>query len=248
MHSTLPNWTLAVGLTTICLFSTTLAQDSSNDGRPPQLQSELPLDQQAEVHSDESLEPLASVTVATNSSPATTTRGDYPSGGSSTVETSPNLLNSETPDWVKDGLVLGDEHRLAISSSLLPDLAQCEEDLKSRMMSEVRSYLDKHVLNHTNASQLLELTPEYVEKYWVVPNRVFDNVQDRPSGTYHQKWVELQLSAEQLDKVRSWERTHLRERRTKQIGVLGGAGIAGIALFSGLIGLLARREKAKLKG
>jgi hypothetical protein len=240
------------GLRMIGQGSTAFAQESSDveSATPPQLESELPLVSQAEIHADESLEPLASAASNVSATEAISSASSSTTTSSTAVtrEASPNLLNSETPDWVKDGLVLGESHRLAISSSLLPDLEQCEEDLKSRMMWEVRSYLDKHVLTHSNASQLSELTPEYVEKYWVVPNRVFDNVQDRPSGTYHQKWIELQLSAEQLDKVRSWERTNQRERRTKQIGLLGGAGIAGIALFSGLIGLLARREKAKLKG
>jgi len=157
------------------------------------------------------------------------------------------ILNENTPDWVKEGLVLGEDHRLAVSSSLFPDREQCVGDLKSRLMSEVRSYLDKHVLELTNASQLPELTEQYVESNWLVANREFDNVQDRPSGTYHQLWKELRISSEQLEVVRGWERSRLREIRTKQVGVLGGLGIAAITMFSGLIGVLARQEKAKLK-
>jgi hypothetical protein len=157
------------------------------------------------------------------------------------------ILNENTPDWVKEGLVLGEDHRLAVSSSLFPDREQCVGDLKSRLMSEVRSYLDKHVLELTNASQLPELTEQYVESNWLVANREFDNVQDRPSGTYHQLWKELRISSEQLEVVRGWERSRLRETRTKQVGVLGGLGIAAITMFSGLIGVLARQEKAKLK-
>jgi gas vesicle protein len=98
------------------------------------------------------------------------------------------ILNENTPDWVKEGLVLGEDHRLAVSSSLFPDREQCIGDLKSRLMNEVRSYLDKHVLELTSASQLPELTEEYVEANWLVADREFDNVQDRPSGTYHQLW------------------------------------------------------------
>ncbi len=164
-------------------------------------------------------------------------------------ETAPlPVLNGSTPDWVKKGLVLGDEHSFAISSTLLPDLDQCRDDLKSRMMSDVQVYLDKHVLEFTSAYKLPELTQEYVEKYWVKKGQEFDNVQDRPSGSYHQLWIGLSISSEQLSKIREWEKQSVREQRTKKAGVLGGVGVFAIAILSGAVGLLARREKAKLKG
>ena len=168
--------------------------------------------------------------------------------GDSIGETAPlPVLNGNTPEWVKIGLVLGDEHSLAISSTLLPDLDQCREDLKARMMSDVQAYLDKHVLEFAAADQLPELTREYVEKYWVKKGQEFDNIQDRPSGMYHQLWIGLQISSEQLAKVRKWEKQCVREQRTKKVGVLGGVGVFAITLLSGAIGVLARREKAKLK-
>ncbi len=158
------------------------------------------------------------------------------------------VLNGSTPDWVKKGLVLGDEHSFAISSTLLPDLDQCREDLKSRMMSDVQVYLDKHVLEFTSSYKIPELTQEYVEKNWVKKGQEFDNIQDRPSGTYHQLWIGLHISSEQLTKIRAWEKQSVREQRTKKAGVLGGVGIFAISILSGAVGLLARREKAKLRG
>jgi hypothetical protein len=160
---------------------------------------------------------------------------------------SKKVLNDDTPEWVKNGIVLGEDHSLAISSSLLPELEQCREDLKVSMMRDVQAYLNNHVLENASAYMLPQLTQEYVEKYWVVPSQTFDNVQDRPSGTYHQLWIGLHISADQLKKVREWERHRVRESRTKQVGVLGGAGVAAITILSGLVGVLARREKAKLK-
>jgi len=169
--------------------------------------------------------------------------------GDSIGETAPlPVLNGSTPEWVKKGLVLGDEHSLAISSTLLPDLDQCREDLKARMMSDVQAYLDKHVLEFAAADQLPELTQAYVEKNWVKTGQEFDNIQDRPSGMYHQLWIELHISSEQLSKVRKWEKQSVREQRAKKVGVLGGIGVFAITLLSGTIGVLARREKAKLKG
>ncbi len=172
-----------------------------------------------------------------------------PIAGDPVGETIPiPVLGTGTPEWVKNGLVLGDDHSLAISSTLMPELEQCREDLKSRMMSEVLMYLNKHVLEYSDMVKLPELTQEYVEKYWVKQGQVFDNIQDRPSGTYHQLWIGLHISSEQLAKVREWEKQGVREQRMKKAGVFGGIGVFAVALLSGAVGLLARREKAKLKG
>ncbi len=214
----------------------TIAGPNSNlafDAQPPAAPAapatpETPVAVQAEVDSNENFSSVA---------------------GNSLGDTAPlPVLNGSTPDWVKKGLVLGDEHSFAISSTLLPDLDQCRDDLKSRMMSDVQVYLDKHVLEFTSSYRLPELTQEYVEKYWVKKGQEFDNIQDRPSGTYHQLWIGLHISSEQLTKIRTWEKQSVREQRTKKAGVLGGVGVFAITILSGAVGLLARREKAKLKG
>lgn len=158
------------------------------------------------------------------------------------------VLNGSTPDWVKNGLVVGEDLSFAISSTFMADLEQCREDLKSRMMSEVRDYLDKNVLQFAEAYTLPELTQEYVEKYWVKKGQVFENIQDRPAGTFHQLWIGLHISSEQLTKIREWEKQNVREQRTRKVGIFGGVGVCVITLLSGSVGLLARREKAKLKG
>jgi hypothetical protein len=189
---------------------------------------------QAEILSSDALESVAGAADL----------GEVPK---SQERSSTKVLNDDTPDWIKNGIVLGEDHSLAISSSLLPELEQCQEDLKASMMRDVHAYLNKHVLENVSASMLPQLTQEYVEKYWVKPSQTFDNVQDRPSGTYHQLWVGLHISADQLKKVREWERQSIRTSRTKQVGVLGGAGVAVITILSGLVGGLARRERAKLK-
>lgn len=179
-----------------------------------------------------------------------TVAGDIPSADEvgKYIDTMPiPVLNGSTPEWVKNGLVLGEELSFAISSTFMADLEQCREDLKSRMMSEVRDYLDKNVLPIVQAHSLPELTQEYVEKYWVKKGQVFDNIQDRPAGSYHQLWIGLHISSEQLAKIREWEKQTVREQRTRKVGVFGGLGVCAITLLSGAVGLLARREKAKLK-
>jgi len=165
------------------------------------------------------------------------------------VASETTVLQENTPDWVKKELAVSEDgHTLAISSSLFADLEECREDLKTRMLNEVQAHLDKHVLMHSVAHALPELTPEYVEKVLLKKGQEFDNVQVRPSGTYHQLYVAVHISAAQLKKIKSWEKRAVRETRVKQLGVIGGVGVAAIALFSGSIGVLARREKATLQG
>ncbi len=215
------------GFTALAIAQTEPAAPSPPE--PPTL-AETPSPTRAEVGNNESFDSVAEDSI----------------GRDSIGDTSP-VLNGSTPDWVKNGLVLGDEHSLAISSTLLPDLEQCREDLKSRMMLDVRTYLDKHVLEFVQAYKLLELTQEYVEKYWVKKGQEFDNIQDRPSGTYHQLWIGMHISSEQLAKIREWEKHSIREERTKKVGVMGGIGVFAITLLSGAVGLLAQREKARLE-
>ena len=196
----------------------------------------IPAPAKAEVDGSESFDTVAGDT------PSTDEVGKY-------IDTMPiPVLNGSTPEWVKNGLVLGEDLSFAISSTFMADLEQCREDLKSRMMSDVRDYLDKNVLQIAQAYSLPELTQEYVEKYWVKKGQVFDNIQDRPAGSYHQLWIGLHISSEQLAKIREWEKQTVREQRTRKVGVFGGVGVCAITLLSGAVGLLARREKAKLKG
>jgi len=209
--------------------------DTANPSPPEAPAPTLPAPAKAEVDSSESFDSVAGDTTSMDAT------GDY-------LDTIPiPVLNGSTPDWVKNGLVMGEDHSFAISSTLMPDLEQCREDLKSRMMSDVRVYLDKHVLQFSEAYRLPELTQEYVEKYWVKKGQVFDNIQDRPSGSYHQLWIGLHISSEQLSKIREWEKQTVREQRTRKVGIFGGVGVFVITLLSGAVGLLARREKAKLK-
>jgi hypothetical protein len=221
-------------------------QQSGDDtqSRPPQLEQPVEstspnkAEVKAETVSEESFGVIAGDVEATKSAIPDATDVD---------PVSKKLLNDQTPDWVKQGVVRGDDHSFAISSSLSPDLEQCREDLESRLLSEVQNYLDKNVLEHMPAFRLKELTEDYVKKYWLKKEQWFDNLQDRPSGTYHQLWVGLHISAEQLKMVSEWEKACLREERVQQAGVAGGIGVGVITLLSGLVGVFARREKAKLK-
>ncbi|MCY2982466.1 MAG: hypothetical protein NTY15_02380 [Planctomycetota bacterium] len=222
----------------------TQEQPSSSIPSPPAIPN-IPAPAKAEVDGSESFDSVAGGISSVEAA------GKY-------IDTMPiPVLNGSTPEWVKNGLVLGEEHSalvpgedhsFAISSTLMSDLEQCREDLKTRMMSEVRDYLDKHVLQFAEALRLPELTQEYVEKYWVKKGQVFDNIQDRPAGNYHQLWIGLHISSEQLTKIREWEKQTVREQRTRKVGIFGGLGVCAITLLSGAVGLLARREKAKLKG
>ena len=208
------------------LFSvaTMICFGQSIDGKAPR----------AEILSGDSLEPIG-------------ISDDLDSNPIASEHNSVKLLNENTPDWVKNGLVLGEDHRFAINSSLSPSLEECREELQVKMMNEVGAYLDQHVLELTTAARIPQITQEYVEKYWVNKSQEFDNVQDRPAGSFHQLWIGLHISADQLKKVRQWEKQSIRDLRIKEVGVLSSASVALLSIISGLVGVLASREKAKLK-
>lgn len=158
------------------------------------------------------------------------------------------VLGKDTPEWIKKGLVLGESLRTPLSSSLYLTLDECRKDLESRIFDEAKAKIASHTLHSSvSVEDIPQITREYVLENWVTKDREFDNVQIRPSGTYHQLWCELNVSQEELKKVRDWELPILSERRTKQVGALAGFAVVAMGFVSGLVGLLAGREKAKLK-
>ena len=166
------------------------------------------------------------------------------------AESSNPLLNENAPAWIRDGLSKeGDELRFPIATSLHSDVEECRNELDNVLLSEVRDYLEKNVLlDDVTASDLAGLTTEYIKKKLLVPEREYVNIVDRPSGSYHQLWRQIFISKSELAVIRGWEKNREVLERTKQVGVVGGSALLGMTLLSGMVGLLARREKAKLKG
>ncbi len=166
------------------------------------------------------------------------------------AESSIPLLNENAPAWIRDGLSKeGDELRFPIATSLYLDVEECRNELDSVLISEVRDYLEQNVLlDGVSATDLTGLTTEYIKKKLLVPEREYVNIVDRPSGSYYQLWRQIFISKSELAVIRGWERNREVLERTKQVGVMGGSALLGMTLLSGMVGLLARREKAKLKG
>ncbi len=166
------------------------------------------------------------------------------------AESSNPLLNESAPAWIRDGLSKeGDELRFPIATSLHSNVEECRNELDNVLLSEVRDYLEKNVLlDGVSATDLAGLTTEYIKKKLLVPEREYVNIVDRPSGSYHQLWRQIFISKSELAVIRGWEKNREVLERTKQVGVVGGSSLLGMTLLSGLVGLLARREKAKLKG
>lgn len=156
------------------------------------------------------------------------------------------VLGKDTPEWITRGLVTNDGHTFPISSSFFQTTELCRKDLESRMVAEVASILDKHVLTYVGAANLDELNLGYIRSRLLTSNE-FDNAQERSSGIYHQLWVEVNIPDSEIKKIREWERNVVAAQRVKQVGALGGIGIVVIGLISGGVGFLARREQAKLK-
>lgn len=195
--------------------------------------------------------------VTTSESPATTGEAEVVSDSSiatidngntlGTDDTQP-VLGKDTPEWITKGLVLGESLRTPLASSLFLTVEECRKDLESRIFEEAKAKVATYALRWSvSIDDIPEITREYVLENWVTKNREFDNVQVRPSGTYHQLWCELNLSQEEIKKVQDWARPILAEHRTKEAGAFAAFAIVTMGFVSGLVGLLAGREKAKLK-
>lgn len=178
---------------------------------------------------------------------------------SSTLETGSKSADSESrrlehlppddaPDWVREEPQLHGGHVFTIWTTESPDLEGCREEFDAILLPQVQKHLDEHVLRHVQAKNLSELTKEYIEKYWLVEGKEFDDISERPTGAHHRLWKQIHITESQIDTVRDWENRIVVSQRTKHVGLAGAATLAGMTLLSGMIGLLARREEAKLKG
>lgn len=159
-----------------------------------------------------------------------------------------HVPNDDAPDWVRREAELDGEHVFTIWTTESPELQRCREEFDAILLPQVQKHLDEKVLRHVQAKNLPELTKEYVEKYWLVDGKEFDDVSERPTGEHHRLWKQIHITQSQLEKVRDWENRIVVSQRTKHVGFAGAATLAGMTLLSGMIGLLARREQAKLKG
>ena len=89
------------------------------------------------------------------------------------------------------------------------------------------------------------LTEAYIREHFLARSE-FDNVQERPSGTYHQLWVLLDIDQQQLSFLKHWERQFVGEERAVMVVFTTISIVPFIAAFSLIVGFFAERENRRV--
>jgi len=155
------------------------------------------------------------------------------------------ILGEGVPDWIRQPITSESRILLPIESSMHSTIEECQEDLNGKLVDEAKRLLDMHVLQRVNADSIPELTPEFIREKLINREGEFDNFQERPSGTFHQLWVRMDIDEKELAQIRDWERTVVTQKRVTTLGGVAGGVLGALAGISGVVGLLSRREKNK---
>lgn len=153
------------------------------------------------------------------------------------------IWDPNTPSWVKDRVVDNEVVRVAIESSVESSAQECLVAMDQQMVELVQKVLDQYVLTHTQASQIEQLTPEFLTKQLVKADTQYELVLDRPSGTYHQLWRLVHIGPDQIQQIHRWERESVTAKRVQWVGQGALGALAILASASGLTGLLAKRSR-----
>lgn len=162
--------------------------------------------------------------------------------GSNAKQFDSPIWDQSTPAWVKDRVVDKEVVRVPIESSVESSPTECRVAMDEQMVELIRKVLDDHVLSHTQASEIDQLTPEYLTSKLVRPNTEYELVLDRPSGTYHQLWRLVHIGPDQIQQIHRWEKESVTAQRVK---ILSGSAFSALMLLasaSGITGLLAKRS------
>jgi hypothetical protein len=153
------------------------------------------------------------------------------------------IWDPKTPSWVKDRVVDNEVVRIAIESSVESSAQECLVAMDQQMVELVQKVLDQYVLTHTQASQIEQLTPEFLTTQLVKADTQYELVLDRPSGTYHQLWRLVHIGPDQIEQIHQWERESVTAKRVQWVGQGALCALAVLASASGLTGLLAKRSR-----
>jgi len=150
--------------------------------------------------------------------------------------TSEPLLPLDKPDWVASAdRIDGNIHRLTVATDPMDSLDACHDQLDSTILAAARRYVNERVLEEPDADKLNGLTAQWVRENWLVPNREWEAVLNRSSGTYYQLWVELEVFPDDRELIKKWYQ-ELETQRKSLLSLLfclfvgATAGVANMGL------------------
>jgi hypothetical protein len=167
-------------------------------------------------------EVIAAEKAESDSAEVTTERG-------SPVPMSNPLYSDDKPDWVAAPDVLdGNVHRVTFSTELLASEDACREQIDKVILDAARQYVNENVIAEPVAQKLSMLNAAWVRENWLVPNREWVALLERPSGTYHQLWGQLEIFPEDRQLVADWYHD-LEIRRRSVLCLFLSLSMGGIA-------------------
>lgn len=159
-------------------------------------------------------------------------------------------MEPELPAWLMDS---GDdeekngEHKFLVVTIPQADVAACDEELKEKLPAEVHSFIDKNILRHIDADSVPFLTNDYIKKEILSlnPERTFTKTLVRPGGDMFQIYRQLTIPSTEVKRLVEYERGVVAGERSVQVGFVAAVLLGAVGSVSGILGMLARREKSK---
>jgi hypothetical protein len=154
------------------------------------------------------------------------------------------------PSWVTEaegGVTSNGDHTFLVVTIPHTDVASCTDDLAEKLPSEVLTYIHKKILRHTSVESIPFLTADYIQSEIlnVNSNRTFTKTLVRPGGEMFQIYRQVTIPSSHVAKILDYERDSVSGERSVQIGVGTALLLSMVGAMSGLLGVMARREKSK---
>lgn len=154
------------------------------------------------------------------------------------------------PSWVSEaegGLTSNGDHTFLVVTIPHTDVVSCTDDLADKLPSEVLTYIHKKILRHTSVESVPFLTADYIQSEIlnVNSNRTFTKTLVRPGGEMFQIYRQVTIPASHVARILDYERDSVSGERSVRIGAGTALLLSLVGAMSGLLGVMARREKSK---
>ena len=148
--------------------------------------------------------------------------------------TSQPLLPEDRPEWVAQSDQVEQEiHHIAIATELASSIDECRNKLDEALVDGVRRYVGEHLSkNQEVASKLADLNASWIRTHLMKSNIQFDATLERPAGTYHQLWVQLEINPESRKTIDEWIARTETKTRAAAVGLMGGGFVVCLSLIN----------------
>lgn len=177
---------------------------------------------------------FAKKTVAADAEFSTSTQIQLDEVSTNQNGTSQPLLPDDCPAWVGQvDQVDGETHRIVIASELMSSIEECRSKLDEALVTGVQHYVNENLSNDENvASKLIDLDANWIRSHLMGDNVEYEATLKRPTDTYHQLWVQLEISRQERETISRWIQQLETSKRASAVGLVGGSLVVCLALLN----------------